>query len=51
MSAENRDVVQGKIGLIRAELVKRGIALLLPEELANILTGAKNGSAYEEGAA
>ncbi len=34
-----RRVIQGRIDLIRAELVRRGEAALSPEELARILLG------------
>lgn len=34
-----RRVLQGKIDLIRAELVRRGSATLSPEELARVLLG------------
>jgi hypothetical protein len=37
-----RRVLQGRIDLIRAELVRRGGAALSPEELARILLGASS---------
>jgi hypothetical protein len=36
-----RRVLQGRIDLIRAELVGRGVAALSPEELARVLLGEK----------
>jgi hypothetical protein len=33
-------VLQGRIDLIRAELVKRGVAALPPEDLARVFVGA-----------
>ena len=37
----HRRVLQGKIDLIRAELVRRGGVILSPEELARVLLGRK----------
>ena len=37
-----RCVLQGRIDLIRAELVRRGGAALSPEELARLLLGASS---------
>jgi hypothetical protein len=34
-----RRVLQGRIDLIRAELVERGVAALSPEDLARVLLG------------
>jgi hypothetical protein len=34
-----RSIVQGRIALIRAELVERGAVALLPEQLARVLLG------------
>lgn len=42
-----RRVLQGKIDLIRAELVGRGVAALSPEELVRALMGDHSGG--EEG--
>ena len=36
-----RRVLQGRIDLIRAELVERGVAALSPEDLALVLLGEK----------
>ncbi len=36
-------VLQGRIGLIRAELVERGVAALAPEALARVLMGESSG--------
>ncbi|HEX6711167.1 MAG TPA: hypothetical protein VF068_12625 [Rubrobacter sp.] len=36
-----RRVLQGRIDLIRAELVGRGVAALSPEDLARVLLGEK----------
>jgi hypothetical protein len=36
-----RRVLQGRIDLIRAELVERGVAALSPEDLARVLLGEK----------
>jgi hypothetical protein len=36
-----RRVLQGRIDLIRAELVERGVAALSPEDLARVLLGDK----------
>ncbi len=36
-----RRVIQGRIDLIRAELVRRGGATLSPEELARVLLGGE----------
>jgi hypothetical protein len=36
-----RWVLQGRIDLIRAELVERGVAALSPEDLARVLLGDK----------
>ena len=36
-------VLQGRIGLIRAELVERGVAALAPEALARVLMGESPG--------
>ena len=44
-----RRVVQGRIDLIRAELVRRGGAALSPEELARVLLGSGGGRAGGEG--
>lgn len=40
-----RRVLQGRIDLIRAELVRRGGATLSPEELASVLLGGAGGRA------
>ena len=37
-----RRVLQGRIDLIRAELVRRGDGVLSPEDLARVLMGGKN---------
>ncbi len=42
-----RRILQGRIDLIRAELVRRGDAVLSPEELAKVLMGDWSG--LEEG--
>lgn len=42
-----RRILQGRIDLIRAELVRRGDAALSPEELAKVLMGDWSG--LEEG--
>ena len=39
-----RRVLQGRIDLIRAELVRRGGATLSPEELARVLMGGASGA-------
>ena len=39
-----RQVLQGRIDLIRAELVRRGGVALSPEELARILMGGEDAS-------
>jgi hypothetical protein len=36
-----RRVLQGRIDLIRAQLVERGVAALSPEDLARVLLGDK----------
>jgi RsiG-like len=36
-----RRVLQGRMDLIRAELVERGVAALSPEDLARVLLGDK----------
>ena len=38
-----RRVLQGRIDLIRAELVERGVAALSPEDLARVLLGEEGG--------
>ena len=38
----HRRVLQGKIDLIRAELVRRGGVILSPEELARVLLGKES---------
>ncbi len=38
-----RRVLQGRMDLIRAELVDRGVAALSPEELARVLMGGREG--------
>lgn len=49
LAAEERDVsyrrrvLQGRIDLIRSELVRRGGAALSPEELARVLMGGASG--------
>jgi hypothetical protein len=47
-----RRVLQGRIDLIRAELVRRGGAALSPEQLARVLLGgsAEKGRGDPEGA-
>ena len=42
-----RRVLQGKISLTQAKLVRRRIALLLPKELANTLTVGGSGGPHE----
>ena len=37
-----RRVIQGRIDLIRAELVRRGGVVLLPEDLARVLMGGES---------
>ena len=39
--AYRHEVLRGRIDLIRAELVDRGVASLPPEELARVLTGER----------
>ena len=52
LSDEERDVsyrrrvIQGRIDLIRAELVRRGGATLSPEELARVLLGGATPGGY-----
>ncbi len=38
-----RRILQGRMDLIRAELVERGVAALPPEELARVLLGPPGG--------
>jgi hypothetical protein len=45
-----RQVLQGRIDLIRAELVRRGGVALSPEELARILMGGEDASLGPPGA-
>lgn len=42
----HRRVLQGRIDLIRAELVRRGGGVLSPEELARVLMGGEGSSRY-----
>lgn len=42
-----RRILQGRIDLIRSELVRRGTAALSPEELARILMDTSTGNASE----
>ena len=44
-----RRVLQGRIDVIRAELVRRGGATLSPEELARVLLGGDGRSGEEAG--
>ena len=46
-----RRVLQGRIDLIRAELIRRGGAVLSPEQLARVLLGgsAEKGRGDSEG--
>lgn len=37
--AYRHEILQGRVDLIRAELVERGVAELSPEELAKVLMG------------
>jgi hypothetical protein len=38
-AAYRHEVLRGRVDLIRAELVERGVAALSPEELAGVLMG------------
>lgn len=42
-----RRILQGRIDLIRSELVRRGEAVLSPEELARVLMDGSTGNAPE----
>jgi hypothetical protein len=44
-----RRVIQGRIDLIRAELVRRGGVALSPEELARVLLGGGGGRSEAQG--
>ena len=43
-----RRVLQGKIDLVRAELVRRGGATIPPEELARVLMGEREPGSNED---
>ncbi|HET7477978.1 MAG TPA: hypothetical protein VFJ72_00540 [Rubrobacteraceae bacterium] len=44
-----RRILQGRIDLIRAELVRRGDAALSPQELARVLMDRTGGAQEEQG--
>lgn len=44
-AAYRHEVLRGRVDLIRAELVERGVAALPPEELARVLMGEAAGEA------